>query len=452
MQVRRSLPKFLFSLVAIQLLGRTASAVDFKIDLPADAGRVPPTLNFKANETQKFDEELGADYNQSTVVEGNEDAGSFRLDVPESPSLALPRTEQNKTNIQEGEIANSAEKNDERNQSEPSNKLNNNASNNVTKERRNNTPNNARIADSSAKRGSGVAFPAPQCLASNVAFWERVYSETDVDDAIIHDKEDLGRIFAIVRLPRSPRQRTLMTNEVKDHVAMKLRSLASELGSPDGWDRTQRDLARLYPGNELNEATILRSIENLRVQTGLKSRFEAGIQRSLKFLPSIHDIIQDHGLPTDIVYLPHVESSYHPGARSKVGAVGLWQIMPGTMRLVMGKSSVQKRGEVNVATVAAARILQQNYKTTGSWPLALTAYNHGLHGVMRAIKKTGSRDLCQIIENYESRSFRFASSNFYAQFLAARNVAQARYLQISKREGPKTVLRELLASAQKGKL
>ena len=111
----------------------------------------------------------------------------------------------------------------------------------------------------------------------------------------------------------------------------------------------------------------------------------------------------------------------------------------------MGQKYISKRMDVGIATQAAAKLLAQNYAATQSWPLALTAYNHGLNGVLRAVRTTGSKDLCTIIERYESRSFRFASSNFYAQFLAARNLALVRYKTLANKRGGNRVLKEVLA-------
>jgi membrane-bound lytic murein transglycosylase D len=108
---------------------------------------------------------------------------------------------------------------------------------------------------------------------------------------------------------------------------------------------------------------------------------------------------------------------------------------------------VNSRTDVDVSTIAAAKLLRQNFEKTRSWPLALTAYNHGLNGVLRAVRITGSRDLCEIIERYNSPSFRFASSNFYAQFLAARNAALERYVELAKVEQDGTMLRQMLAAS-----
>lgn len=239
---------------------------------------------------------------------------------------------------------------------------------------------------------------------------------------------------------------------LREHYKSVLTTLAGKLDSPKTWNPTERTVAKLFRPSELTRARLLQAAENVRIQQGLKSRFDAGVQRSLQYLPVIKPIIRQQNLPLDVAYLPHVESSFVNYAKSKVGAVGLWQLMPTTMRLLMGKNAVAKRTDPHTATFAATKLLKQNFQATGSWPLALTAYNHGLAGVMRAVRKTGSTDLCQIIDRYNSPSFRFASSNFYAQFLAARQVALQRYTQLSKNRDVGKIVAPLIASRDKGAL
>ena len=90
------------------------------------------------------------------------------------------------------------------------------------------------------------------------------------------------------------------------------------------------------------------------------------------------------------------------------------------------------------ASVAAARLLQHNYSVTKDWALALTAYNHGLAGIRRAVRTVGSSDIADLIEYYNGRTWGFASRNFYAAFLAAAEVDfQAhKYFGIVDREDP----------------
>jgi membrane-bound lytic murein transglycosylase D len=74
------------------------------------------------------------------------------------------------------------------------------------------------------------------------------------------------------------------------------------------------------------------------------------------------------------------------------------------------------------AARAAARLLRQNYDRLGTWPLAITAYNHGPYGMMNAVRVMGTRDIEKIVKGYDGRGFGFASRNFYTEFLAALDV------------------------------
>ena len=80
---------------------------------------------------------------------------------------------------------------------------------------------------------------------------------------------------------------------------------------------------------------------------------------------------------------------------------------------------VDERRDPFFATDAAARLLADNFSVIQSWPLALTAYNHGLAGMRRAVQQQKTTDIATIVAKYQSRSFGFASRNFYTAFLAA---------------------------------
>ena len=76
---------------------------------------------------------------------------------------------------------------------------------------------------------------------------------------------------------------------------------------------------------------------------------------------------------------------------------------------------VDERNDPLKATEASAKILKNNYRMLESWPLAVTGYNHGPTGVRRVVNKHNSNKLHELIE---VDGFGFASSNFYASFLA----------------------------------
>jgi len=115
-----------------------------------------------------------------------------------------------------------------------------------------------------------------------------------------------------------------------------------------------------------------------------------------------------------------VESSFQPEAMSKAGAAGLWQFIRSTgRRFLRIDRAVDERLDPYRATEAAAQLLAYNYRVLGTWPLAITAYNHGAAGMRRAREQLGTDDIVKIVRYYHSPSFGFASRNYYASFLAA---------------------------------
>jgi membrane-bound lytic murein transglycosylase D len=113
-----------------------------------------------------------------------------------------------------------------------------------------------------------------------------------------------------------------------------------------------------------------------------------------------------------------------------VGAAGLWQFMPSTARRYMRVDSlVDERLDPYASTEAAANLMLYNYRLVGTWPLAVTAYNHGPGGLRRVQDELGTSDIDVIVKRYQGSTFGFASRNFYVAFLAALEVDRnaARY-------------------------
>jgi len=262
-------------------------------------------------------------------------------------------------------------------------------------------------------------FPKPSSLVPRVAFWKRVYSEVGTDGGLLHDPDDLSLVYEKVSLPTGRWDRTSQRHVEtrKRHVAQVLRNLARGKRS-DLTEDEQRILA-LFPAGS-GSRTLRGKAEAVRFQLGQSDKFRAGLARQGRWDAHIRQVFAERGLPTELGALPHVESSFNPEARSSVGASGIWQFMPSTGRLYMRvDGSVDERNDPFLATVAAARLLKSNYDAIGSWPLAITGYNHGLGGMHRASRQLGTKDIGVIIDRYRSRSFGFASKNFYASFVAA---------------------------------
>ncbi|MCO5143388.1 MAG: lytic transglycosylase domain-containing protein [Oligoflexia bacterium] len=166
-------------------------------------------------------------------------------------------------------------------------------------------------------------------------------------------------------------------------------------------------------------------LKNIRTQAGLRDGLEDALFISGRYLPRMKDVFKNFGLPEEISYLPFVESGFNKKAVSKVGASGIWQFMPYTGKLYLRVNDViDERNDPMRAAEAAARLMSGNYKALGKWSLAITAYNHGRAGVANAVKTTGSDKLNEIIENYQSPSFGFASKNFFVCFVGAMYVVK----------------------------
>jgi membrane-bound lytic murein transglycosylase D len=273
-------------------------------------------------------------------------------------------------------------------------------------------------------------FPAPPELESSVRFWVDVFTRYSRDQVIVHDMDFPGRIYALVDVaglsPDVDGQRQKRDKRVageRDRIAGLLRALADRAADDTSRTEDERRLIALFdtlppPG------ALRRAADRIRSQSGLRESFLEGIVRSGRTLGEIRRIFRDEGVPEELVYLPHVESSFNPRAVSKAGAVGVWQFTKSTGRLFMTvDEGVDERLDPLLSARAAARLLRRNYEATGRWPLAVTAYNHGLLSIRKAMRDLNTDDLMDLIRAYEAKPFGFASKNFYAEFLAAARIA-----------------------------
>lgn len=115
-------------------------------------------------------------------------------------------------------------------------------------------------------------------------------------------------------------------------------------------------------------------------------------RRADELVPRLESIFRDSGLPSQLVWLAEVESSMDPAAKSPVGAVGLFQLMPATARsLGLQTSPKDQRLDPDVNARAAAAYLKALHRRFGSWPLVLAAYNAGEGKVSDLCRRRNTR-------------------------------------------------------------
>lgn len=267
-------------------------------------------------------------------------------------------------------------------------------------------------------------FPEYPCLQKNIRFWESIYSKYTTNQGVLHDSDDLARVYAVIPLvDHSTSNAARINSERIDQEKAQIREILHQLatGQPPKTIEARR-VAELFPNKD---SSILQAAsDNIRLQLGQRDRFLEGVIRSGKYLPAFRKILASHNLPAELVYLPHVESSFNPKAYSKAGAAGLWQFTRATgSDYLTINPLIDERLDPYIATDAAARLLKDNYTALQNWPLALTAYNYGRAGMIRAVNDKGSYEA--IFRSYDQGSFKFAARNFYAEFLAAKRVAKS---------------------------
>ena len=265
-------------------------------------------------------------------------------------------------------------------------------------------------------------FPKPTSLQKDVGFWLKVYTEVTTRQGYIHDAQNLAVIYDRIDLGDDRRKNRKKIKQIKKEYAKALHKIAN--GKRINLSRNEARVLQLW-GAEVSNERLLQAAEDIRFQLGQSNRFKQGVIRSGEWRDYIDSVFSDMGLPKELAILPHVESSFNPNAYSRVGAAGLWQFIRATGRRYMTIDYiVDERMDPFAATRAAARLLQYNHEIIHSWPLALTAYNHGLASMRRAVNTIGTRDIEVIVRNYKGRYFGFASRNFYVAFLAALEVDQ----------------------------
>ena len=267
-------------------------------------------------------------------------------------------------------------------------------------------------------------FPQPAELQPDVDFWISIFTEYSTDEGVLHDNRNLGVVYDRLEMPArlSRRERQRRVAARRKALQAVLRTLAS--GKRENLNNEEQRVLALWPDGVSN-GTLGKADNRIRFQQGLSDRFRRGLERSGRWRAFVNEQLTALGVPLEIAALPHVESSYNPDARSHVGASGIWQFTRSTGRRFMRVDHVvDERNDPFAATRAAGQLMAYNYSIAGNWPMAITAYNHGLAGVRRAMRKHGDTAYVEILRKYNGRTFGFASRNFYVAFLAAMEVDQ----------------------------
>jgi len=281
-------------------------------------------------------------------------------------------------------------------------------------------------------------FPCPDALKPRVKFWIDVFTKYGDGQVVLHDSDKPDRVYRVLntRYTCSRKRDARPIARAKKQLRKQLKALAARMEKGQKtFSGDEKHLADMFKGEK--PSAVRAAARRIRCQGGVRDQYKAALERHGRYGPMVVNILKKNGLPTDIQYLPFVESSYRPTAYSRVGAAGMWQIMPRTARK-LGlhiSSAVDERLDPELATAAAARYFLDSRQKLGEkarefknrdkyslYPYVITSYNYGVAGMYRAMDKVGPNYM-DVLDKYKARGFQIAVKNFYASFLAARHVA-----------------------------
>ncbi len=287
-------------------------------------------------------------------------------------------------------------------------------------------------------RARTPGFEVPLRLQPRVNFWVDIFTRYGKNHAVVHHRAYPQIVFGVFDFSAAAAEldpvalERFRKSELNSFTAALSRDLEYlGTGAPPQNEQQRKLVQRMtvVPGGVQKYRDAVRD-DLIRSQTGIREKYIEAIERSGRYLPIIERIfVQDYGLPLELTRLPFVESSFDYKAYSSVGAAGIWQFMPRTGRIYMTVNNlVDERRDPVIASESAAKYLQAAYRRLGTWPLAVTSYNHGVGGVAKAVKKMGTTNIASIIEHSSDRPFGFASNNFFPSLLAALHVYENRQI------------------------
>ena len=279
-------------------------------------------------------------------------------------------------------------------------------------------------------------FTINDYFRDSVSFWFSIYTQYSSKQVLIHDKQNLAIIYRVLDFSDLHKSelniftKYKIQNQYAQENVHLIKDSLVKLSKGKKTKETEQILEILetnnvpIPTNRKKKSLFFKELAaHLRTQTGQKNMIYKGLINSEIYRDYLEKIMEKFNIPSDLLAIAFLESSFNYKATSKVGASGIWQFMPYISDLFMPKitSTVDYRSNPVISSIAAFHLLKQNKKILKRWDLAVPAYNSGtkhLVNARRKFKKVKNLDLAYILGNYEHAHLGFASQNFYSEYLA----------------------------------
>ena len=278
-------------------------------------------------------------------------------------------------------------------------------------------------------------FKISPYFRKQVIFWAQIYTQFTTNQVLIHDKNNLSIVYDAFDYSSLARSKISNYQKVRKQNIMNLKAIRKIKKSLLVLGKTKRPQSkhvrelqkhlikiRVKVPKGMSRKKFFTSLaRNIRVQTGQRDKIFQGMLNVFPYENFINKLFDHFNLPPELLAIAFVESSFNFKATSRLGAKGVWQIMPFiNKKLFPQVKGIDPLRNVLLSTLGAFHLLAQNFQILKRWDLAITAYNSGTKHIIRAKRKFRKKnlDLIYLLKNYRSRHLGFASKNFYSSFLA----------------------------------
>lgn len=283
-------------------------------------------------------------------------------------------------------------------------------------------------------------FDVPKYFESATKFWFSIYSQYTSQQVVVHDKENLDLVYAVLdfeplhsskinRFAKSKLQADLALERSKKFKESLSRCHLSEkklsMEDKQVLESVRKAGIKIPKSSRAKKKLFKKLSSQMRTQTGQRDMVLSGVLRSLPYLPFLEEQFDIFDAPKELLAIAFVESSFNLKARSYAGAAGIWQFMPRTAAYFMPKRNkyIDYRMNPIISTISALHLLKQNKMILKRWDLAIPAYNFGTSHLVKARRKIGKDiTLAKVLKEYEHDAVGFASKNYYAEVLAMARV------------------------------
>jgi membrane-bound lytic murein transglycosylase D len=278
-------------------------------------------------------------------------------------------------------------------------------------------------------------FHVPAELEKPFHFWLDIYTKYTTQQMVFFDRVNPDVVYEILdfrELSQKHPNRIIYELTMKHWITKKIKaykaafaSLSKKHQKRHKMTEEEKNILSALERSKHQHLKVAALAKTFHSQLGQRDNMVKGLLAAESYFPMMEQLFMSEGIPPELTRLSMVESSFDLSAYSRVGAVGIWQFMPGPghkLLTIDDQAGIDERVSPLKSTVAAGRLLHFNYKLFHNWALAITSYNHGLRGLSKFRKKSSRNDMRSLAYLFDPASKKsplgFASKNYYLEFLA----------------------------------